>query len=75
MGWYRDLNYRALTTRGFLSGVALSTLGGIGEIAGMALYDPLPAWGNTLLTDVEALGLVVGLLAPLVFGIVLPLTE
>lgn len=61
--------------QGFLVGVGLFVLGGIGEIADHALFHGLPGWGQTLLFDAEVAGVLVALLAPLVFGIVLPLTE
>jgi hypothetical protein len=75
MGRYGDLDYALWTEVGFLLGVALVALGGGGELVGHALYGTLPAWENALFTDMEAVGIVVGLLSPFVFGVFLPLTE
>ncbi|WP_049971695.1 DUF7860 family protein [Haladaptatus cibarius] len=75
MGRYGDLDYPKLTKRGFFLGVALLTIGALGEIVGTALYGPLPAWENALFTDLEIIGILLGLLSPFVFGMFLPLTE
>ena len=75
MGRYGDLNYSKLTRRGFVLGVVLLAVGLLGETLGPAVVGTLPAWGHTLLIDLEALGILVGLFAPIVFGVVLPLTE
>ena len=72
---YRNMDHATLAKRGFLLGVSLFALGALGELAGPALVGPLPGWGNMLLTDMEALGILLGLFSPLVFGIVLPLIE
>lgn len=44
-------------------------------MVGPALFGPLPGWETMLLADAEVLGVLVGLLSPLVFGLVLPLVE
>jgi len=75
MTQYRSMDHAALAKRGFLLGVGLFALGALGELAAATVLGPLPGWGNTLLTDVEALGILLGLFAPLVFGVVLPLVE
>jgi hydrogenase/urease accessory protein HupE len=61
--------------QGFLLGVGLFAVGALGEIVGHALYAELPGWEQTLLFNAEAVGILLALLAPLVFGVVLPLTE
>ncbi|WP_336337793.1 DUF7860 family protein [Haloarcula brevis] len=71
--WNAD--YATLAKRGFMLGAGLFLLGIAGEVAGGAVLGTLPAWGDTLLVDMELLGILVGLLSPLVFGVVLPLTE
>lgn len=68
-------NYALLAKRGFLLGVGLFLLGIIGEAGGHAVLGTFPAWGDTLLVDIEILGILVGLFSPLVFGVILPLTE
>jgi len=75
MAQYRGMNHAQLAKRGFLLGVGLFVLGALGELGGHALLGTLPAWGNTLLVDMEALGILLALFSPLIFGIVLPLVE
>ncbi|MFW6018343.1 MAG: hypothetical protein ACOCPX_05935 [Halapricum sp.] len=75
MGRYGDLDYPKLTRRGFALGVGLLVVGLLGETLGPMAFGSLPAWGHTLFIDLEALGILLGLFAPIVFGIVLPLTE
>jgi hypothetical protein len=75
MGHTRQLDHATLAKRGFLLGVGLFVFGVLGEVAGPALFGPLPAWGDVLLTDMEGLGILLALFSPLVFGIVLPLVE
>ncbi|MFC7047380.1 hypothetical protein ACFQH6_19920 [Halobacteriaceae archaeon GCM10025711] len=75
MGRYGNLDYPMLTKGGFALGVLLIAVGGAGELAGHAVYGTLPAWENTLFTDLEVVGILVALLSPFVFGIALPLTE
>ena len=75
MGRYGDLDYPALAKRGFLLGLSILVIGVVGELAAHTVLGPLPAWETTLLFDLEVIGLVVGFFSPLVFGILLPLTE
>ena len=74
-GRYGNVDYATLTRRSFLLGVALFAIGGLGGIAAGATGGPLPGWEQTLLFDLELVGLVIALVAPFLFGIVLPLTE
>jgi hypothetical protein len=75
MGRYGSIDYPTLTRRGFAFGVTLLVIGILGEVLGPMVFGPLPAWTHTLFFDMEVLGVLVGLFAPLLFGIVLPLTE
>lgn len=75
MGRYGDLDYPRLTKTGFLLGVSLVVIGALGEIAGPMLVGPLPGWEDALFTDMEAIGILVALLSPFVFGVFMPLTE
>jgi hypothetical protein len=68
-------DYAFYAKAGFLLGLAMLLVGGSGELIGTALYGTLPAWETTLFFDLEVLGILVGLFAPLTFGIVLPLVE
>lgn len=74
-GTYGDLDYPTLTKRAFLLGVALFVIGGVGELGLTAAGISIPQWEQTLLFDLEVLGVVIALLSPFVFGILLPLTE
>jgi hypothetical protein len=58
-----------------LLGATLFATGVLCEVVGSALFGPLPAWEHTLFFQLEALGVVLLLLVPFVFGIALPLTE
>ena len=75
MARYGRLDYPLLTKAGFLLGVALLALGGGGGILAHSIYGSLPGWTDTLFVDLEALGILLGLLSPFVFGLLLPLTE
>jgi hydrogenase/urease accessory protein HupE len=70
-----SMNHEKLAKRGFLLGFALFAIGALGEIAGHTLFTELPGWEQTLLFDMVILGTLIALLAPLIFGIVLPLIE
>ena len=75
MGRYGNLDYPKLTRTGFLLGLSLLTVSMGIELAAQGLHYSLPAWEETLLFDIGVLGLLLFLLSPIVFGIVLPLTE
>ncbi|WP_158058763.1 DUF7860 family protein [Halorussus halophilus] len=75
MGRYGDLDYERVTKLGFLLSLALFAVGAGGELTAATMHWTLPAWEHTLLVDMEILGVVGALFTPLVFGIILPLTE
>ena len=75
MGRYGDVNYQRLAKTGFLLSLAVLAVGAGGELAAAAAHVTLPAWENALFTDLEILGTLGMLLCPLVFGIIMPLTE
>ncbi|WP_158855315.1 hypothetical protein [Halorhabdus sp. CUG00001] len=75
MSTTRNLNYPSLARRGFILGAALFLIGGLGHVVGPAIVGSLPGWEAALLLDLEIAGILIGLFAPLIFGIVLPLTE
>jgi hypothetical protein len=75
MGRYGNLDYPKLTKLGVALGVTLFAAGAGIELAVHSLHYTLPAWEDTLFTDMEILGTLVFLLSPFVFGVVLPLTE
>lgn len=72
---YGDLDYSRLTKLGFGLGVGLFVVGALGELGLHAAGLTVPAWEQTLLFDAEVVGVALALLSPVVFGIVLPLTE
>lgn len=75
MGRYGNIDYPTVTKRAFLLGVGLFLVGAVGEIVGHAVFGPLPGWEQTLLLNAEIVGVLIAVVAPIVFGIVLPLTE
>lgn len=75
MGRYGTIDYPRYAKGGFLLGVALFAIGAIGSLAGASFLGTLPGWESTLFFDMEVLGILAALLSPLVFGVVLPLTE
>jgi len=75
MAQNRSLNYGQITKQGFLLGLVLFGIGVGGEVVGRSLFGGLPTWEATLLVFFEGGGILLCLLVPLVFGIVLPLTE
>ena len=75
MGRYGDLNYRWWARTGFLLSLAVFAIGAGAELSAAAMHVTLPAWENALFLDMKILGTLGALCFPLVFGIVLPLTE
>lgn len=75
MGRYGNIEYERLTKLGFLLSLAIFAVGAGGELTAAAMHMSLPAWENTLLVDLEIIGVIGALFTPLVFGIILPLTE
>lgn len=75
MGRYGDIDYPTVTKRAFVLGVALFLVGVLGESIGRAYFRGLQPWEDALLVDAEVLGILTALLSPLVFGVILPLTE
>ncbi|GAB6860567.1 hypothetical protein ACFR97_08475 [Haloplanus litoreus] len=74
-GRYGDLDYPTWAKRGTLLGLCLFAAGALGELAAHAMGLQLPAWEATLLFDAEVVGVALLLFSPLVFGLLLPLTE
>jgi hypothetical protein len=75
MGRYGNIDYPTLTKRAFLFGLCLFAFGAGGEFVVHSYLGPVPAWEETLLLDLEVIGVLVALLSPFVFGVALPLTE
>jgi hypothetical protein len=75
MSRYDTVDYSRYAKFGFLAGVAMFLVGAAGSLVGNAVVGSLPAWEATLLYDLEILGILTALFCPLVFGVVLPLTE
>ncbi|ELZ87370.1 hypothetical protein C453_03429 [Haloferax elongans ATCC BAA-1513] len=77
MGRYGKLDYPRLAKTGFGLGLALFLFGAIGAKVALALSGNghIPGWERTLFFDAEWLGIALALFSPIIFGIVLPLTE
>lgn len=75
MGHGATLDYATYTKGGVLMGIGLFMVGEIGQIALPSLVGPLPSWELSLLTWLTGIGILLAILAPIVFGIVVPLTE
>jgi hypothetical protein len=75
MGRYGNLDYPKLTKLGVALGFTLFAVGAGAELTAHTLHYTLPAWEDTLFTDMEIVGTLVFLLSPFVFGVFLPLTE
>ncbi|WP_132058051.1 DUF7860 family protein [Halorussus amylolyticus] len=75
MGRYGAVNYERWAKMGFLMSLAVLAVGAGGELAASAMHLSLPAWEHTLFFEMEVFGTLGILLFPLVFGVVLPLTE
>lgn len=75
MGRYGDLDYEWFAKTGFLVSVALFGVGAGAGLLAAAMHWSLPAWEETLFLDMEILGVLGMLFSPLLFGVVLPLTE
>lgn len=68
-------NYSRSLKRWFLAGFVLFVGAVVAEFVGHAMFAPMPAWEETLLFDLEVIGLLIAFCSPFVFGIILPLTE
>ncbi|MFB6165206.1 MAG: hypothetical protein ABEJ31_08620 [Haloarculaceae archaeon] len=75
MSQSQSIDYPAWTKRGFLFGVGLFVLAELVDAVGPSVLGPLPGWEQTVLLLLAVVGVLVGLLSPLLFGIVLPLIE
>ncbi|MFC6726931.1 hypothetical protein ACFQE1_21640 [Halobium palmae] len=74
-GRYGKIDYPKFAKGGFALGVAMLVVGALVQFGSHAFFGPLPGWESQLFLDIEFLGLLIALLAPLFFGIILPLTE
>jgi hypothetical protein len=75
MAYQRNIDYGQWAKGGFLLGVALLALGVVGEVVGHVVFGGIPSWENTLFVYSEAIGIMIGFFAPVIFAVVLPLTE
>lgn len=75
MGRYGSIDYSRWAKGSFLAGVALLLIGAAGEFVIVETQQTVPGWIHSLLVDVEIIGVLIALVLPIVFAIVLPLTE
>lgn len=74
-GRQQNLDHARIAKVGFFAGVAMFLFGAVGEAIGRTMTRGIPEMANQLFISLEIVGVLVGLLIPLVFGIVLPLVE
>lgn len=74
-GQYGNIDYSRWARNSFLFGVGLLLTGAAAEFVLVETRWNVPDWVHTLLVDLEAIGVLIALLLPIVFAIVLPLTE
>lgn len=72
---YGNLDYARIAKSGFLLGVVLLVVGAVAEYVAHEMFGTVPAWEHQLFFSMEVAGLLIGFFVPIVFGIVLPLTE
>lgn len=68
-------DWAKLSKNGFLVGLGMFLVGMVGGILGPAIFGSLPDWEVTLFFDMEVLGIVLGIISVLGFGILMPLME
>lgn len=73
MGRYGDIDYPRAAKSGVLLGLTLLFVGEAGGYA--SSYVAMPGWEETLFFDLAVVGLLVFVVSPVLFGLVLPLTE
>ncbi|QLD85281.1 hypothetical protein HWV23_05915 [Natronomonas halophila] len=74
-GRQQNLDYGRIAKLGFFAGAAMFIIGAVGGVIGRSLAAGMPDVAGQLFISLEVVGVLVGLLVPLVFGIVLPLVE
>ena len=74
-GRYGTIDYSSYAKSGFLFGFALFAVAAIGEVVIHVGDLQVAAWIATVLLDAGLAGILVMLLAPAIFGVVMPLTE
>lgn len=74
-GRQQNLDYARIAKLGFFAGVAMFVTGAVGEVIGRTMTTGMPAAADQLFVSLEVVGVLAGLLMPLIFGIVLPLVE
>ncbi|QKY22069.1 hypothetical protein B4589_016790 (plasmid) [Halolamina sp. CBA1230] len=74
MGRYGNIDYPSFVKRGVLVGLVLMF---VGELGGYLAenYISVPGWEETLFLLLAGVGLLLFATSPILFGIVLPLTE
>lgn len=74
-GRYGNIDYSTYAKGGFFIGLAMFAIAAIGEIVIHLANVQVAAWITTVLLDAGLAGILVMLVAPIVFGVVMPLTE
>jgi energy-converting hydrogenase Eha subunit E len=71
----RNLDHGRIAKLGFFAGAAMFAIGAVGGVIGRSMTRGIPDVAGQLFVGLEAVGVLIALLVPLVFGIVLPLVE
>ena len=72
---YGNVDYSAYAKGGFLIGFAMFAIAALGEVVIHFGGMQVAAWIGTALLDAGLAGIAVMLLAPAIFGVIMPLTE
>lgn len=74
-GRYGSIDYARIAKTGFLLGVALLLIGFLGEYIAHTALTTVPEWELRLFFWLEVIGVAIGFFVPLIYGLILPLTE
>lgn len=71
----RNLDYARIAKFGLFAGIGLFAIGAVGEFVGHIYLSGLPAIADQTFLALEAIGIIIALFVPIIFGAVLPLIE
>ena len=74
-GRYGNVDYARWAKGGFLFGLAMFVVGTGGEYLLVQLHRDIPEVVHVVLIDLGLVGILFAVLLPIIFGVVMPLTE